>query len=89
MKKLTGSEALKKSRELMAQMDCNILMILNLPNCSLNIMEFCGKYYKTWVDEDLYEHTFEEVTKQEADTIMGMAQHIIEDDKVQVKFGGF
>ena len=89
MKRLTGSEAIDKGREVLNNPDSTIVLAVRFPDSSIDIFHLYGCYFEMKINTVLKEYVFMEITKSEATGLVDSAKNLINDKVIQVKFGGF
>ena len=89
MKRVTGSEAISKAREIMHNKDHVIVLAIRFVTESIDIFELYGHYYEMKINTSLDEYIFMEISKSMATGLIDSSRHLINDELVQVKFGGF
>ena len=89
MKRLEGSEAISKAGEIMYNKDSVIVLAIRFVSESIDIYELYGHYYEMKINLSLNEYIFMEISKSMATDLVDSSRHLINDDLVQVKFGGF
>ena len=89
MKRLEGSEAISKAREIMHNKDSVIVLAIRFVSESIDIYELYGHYYEMKINLSLNEYIFMEISKSMSTGLVDSSRHLINDELVQVKFGGF
>ena len=89
MKRLTGSEAIQKGREVINNPDSTIVLAIRFPDSSIDIFHLYGCYFEMKINTVLKEYIFMEITKTMAKSLVDNAKCLINDELIQVKFGGF
>ena len=89
MKRITGSEAIQKGREVLNNSDSTLLLAIRFPDSSIDIYHLYGCYFEMKINTVLNEYIFMEITKTMAESLVDNAKCLITDELIQVKFGGF
>ena len=89
MKRLTGSEAIQKGREVLNNSDSTLLLAIRFPDSNIDIYHLYGCYFEMKINTVLKEYIFMEITKSNAELLIDSAKALINDELIQVKFGGF
>ena len=89
MKRLEGSEAISKAREIMHNNDSVIVLAIRFPDESIDIYSLYGCYFEMKINTALNEYVFMEITKSNAKMLVDSAKCLVNDELIQVKFGGF
>lgn len=89
MKHVTGTEAVQKGREILNNKDSVIILAIRFPDESIDIYSLYGCYFEMKINTALNEYVFMEITKSMAKMLVDSAKCLVNDDLVQVKFGGF
>ena len=89
MKRVTGSEAIQKGREVLNNPDSTIVLAIRFPDSSIDIYHLYGCYFEMKINTVLSEYVFFEMSKSNAEILVDTAKNLVNDDIIQVKFGGF
>lgn len=89
MKRVTGSEAIQKGREVLNNSDSALLLAVRFPDSSIDIYHLYGCYFEMKINTVLKEYIFMEITKTMAELLIDNAKCLINDDIIQVRIGGF
>ena len=89
MKRLEGTEAISKARKIIHNSDSVIVLAIRFISESIEIFELYGHYYEMKINLSLNEYIFMEISKSMATGLVDSSRKLINDELVQVKFGGF
>ena len=89
MKRITGSEAIQKGREVLNNPDSTIVLAIRFPDSNIDIYHLYGCYFEMKINTVLSEYVFFEMSKSNAEILIDTAKNLVNDDIIQVKFGRF